>query len=74
MIARVLKEVINTTKIQEIFAKIKAWVTQNGMVFNQAKFEKIHFFYNKYIPNLDIISLLAIIANVIKTLQIVTLV
>ena len=41
--ARASKKVTNATKIQETFAKIEAWATQNGMVFHQDKFEAIHF-------------------------------
>ena len=50
--ARALKEVTSTAKIQETFAKIEAWATQNDIVFDQAKFEAIHFSCKKHFPNM----------------------
>ena len=52
--ARASKEVTSAAKIQETFAKIEAWATQNGMVFDQAKFEAIHFSRKKHFPNPEI--------------------
>ena len=40
--ARTSKEVTSSAKVQETFAKIKAGAIQNGIVFDQAKFEAIH--------------------------------
>lgn len=55
--AKALKKSTTTTKIQETFAKIKARTTQNGMVFDQAKFEAIRFSQKKYFPNSKIVLL-----------------
>ena len=52
--ARASKEFTSAAKIQETFAKIEAWATQNGMVFDQAKFEAIHFSRKKHFPNPEI--------------------
>lgn len=30
-------------QIKETFTKVESWATQNGMVFDLAKFEAIHF-------------------------------
>lgn len=61
--ARASKKVISAAKIQEKFAKIEAWATQNGMVFDQAKFEAIHFSQKKHFPNPKIVLLPATTAG-----------
>lgn len=45
------------TKIQVTFYKIKAWIFENRMVFNQTKFEAIYFFQKSSFPNLKIVLL-----------------
>lgn len=69
MIARTLKKVTNTRKIKETFAKIEAWANQNSIVFDQAKFVAIYFFWKKYFPKPEIV-LLTSTANMEKVPQI----
>ena len=37
------KRDVGAVKIQEMFIKVKAWATENSMVFDLAKFETIYF-------------------------------
>ncbi len=62
--ARVSKEVTSTAKIQETFAKIEAWAIQNSMVFDQAKFETIHFSRKNHFLNPETVLLTATTASV----------
>lgn len=41
--ARASQEATSVAKIQGTFSAIEAWATENGMIFDQAKFEAIHF-------------------------------
>ena len=67
MKTRALKEITSTAKIQEIFAKIETWATQNGMVFDQVKFEAIHFSRKKHFPNPEIVLSPATIASAMES-------
>ncbi len=69
--AKTSKEVTSIAKIQETFAKIEAWAIQTGMVFDQAKFEVIHFSGKKHFPNPDIVLLPVTTASVEKRPRII---
>lgn len=45
---RAPKEDTSAFKIQEKFAKVESWATQNGMIFDHTKFEAIHFSQKKH--------------------------
>ncbi len=62
--AKASKKVTRTAKIQETFAKIEAWEIQNGIVFDQAKFEAIHFSRKKHFLSPEIVLLPATTASV----------
>ena len=53
--SRAPKEDMSAVKIQETFAKVETWANQNGMVFDQAKFEAIRFSRKKHFPTKEII-------------------
>lgn len=44
-------------KIQAIFCTVEAWAAENGMVFDQAKFEAMHFSRKRSFPNPEIFLL-----------------
>lgn len=48
----------SAAKIQVIFCKLEAWIAQNGIVFDQAKFETIYFSWKMRFSNPKIILLL----------------
>lgn len=54
---RAPKEDISANLIQATFAKVEAWAAHNGMIFDQAKFEAIHFSRKRNFPNPEIILL-----------------
>ena len=62
--ARASNEDATTIKIQATFAKVEAWAAQNGMVFDQAKFEAIHFSHKRSFPNPEIVLLPNVLAGV----------
>ncbi len=63
---RASNEVPSAAKIQETFIKIEAWAIQNGIVFDQAKFEVIYFSRKKHFPNQENVLLSATTATVEK--------
>lgn len=52
---RAKDETLSTAKVQPVFSKIEAWASENGMVFDPAKFEAIHFSRKAGFPNPEII-------------------
>ena len=60
--SRAQKEKISVAKVQETFIKVETWATENGMVFDPAKFEAIHFSRKRNFPKPEIV-LPAILAS-----------
>lgn len=56
--AKALNENATKTKIQAMFTKREFWITQNWMVFDQAKFEAIYFFCKRSFSNPEIVLLI----------------
>lgn len=55
--ARASKKATSIAKIQETFSAIEVWVIENDMIFDQAKFEAIHFSCKKQFLYPEIILL-----------------
>lgn len=55
--SRAPKEDVSTAQIRETFAKVESWAIENGMVFDPAKFEGIHFSRKQNFPNPEIVLL-----------------
>lgn len=62
--ARASKKDTGAYLIQATFVQVEAWAAYNEMIFDQAKFEAIHFSQKRNFPNPEIILLSNVAARV----------